>query len=174
MLLWGLLGTLLTSFPAVYGELEDGSPYGRETKYELLKSEPCSTDHACSVRDPASRCLEQFCVCQQGFTDKSGDRCKKLVQLGEVCSENYVCAGDSVLCMEERCICEHGFFEDEGMCVKADPSRATNKIVLYLIGAATVLFVVGGVTSMLYTQIRQRHIKDQACDNCFVAQCIIL
>ncbi|KAH6940085.1 hypothetical protein HPB50_024650 [Hyalomma asiaticum] len=147
---------------------------GRETNYGLLKSEPCSSDQTCSMRDPASRCLEQFCVCQHGFTDQFGDRCKKLVQLGEVCSENLVCSGDAVQCSNERCVCERGFAEDEGACVKVDPSRASSRILLYVVCAATVLFVVGGMSSMLYTQIRQRHFKDQACDNCFLAQCTIL
>ncbi|XP_037561740.1 uncharacterized protein LOC119441121 [Dermacentor silvarum] len=147
---------------------------GRKTNYGLLKSEPCSSDQTCSMRDPASRCLEQFCVCQHGFTDQFGDRCKKLVQLGETCSENLVCSGDAVQCSDERCVCERGFAEDEGACVKVDPSRASSRILLYVVCAATVLFVVGGMSSMLYSQVRQRHFKDQACDNCFLAQCTIL
>lgn len=146
----------------------------RRTAYGLLKSEPCSSDQACRERDPASRCLEQFCVCQHGFTDQFGDRCKKLVQLGETCSDNLVCAGDAVQCADERCACERGFSEDDGACVKVDPSRASSRILLYVVCAATVLFVVGGVSSMLYTQVRQHHINDQACDNCFFAQCTIL
>ncbi|XP_065286021.1 uncharacterized protein [Dermacentor albipictus] len=147
---------------------------GRRTNYGLLKSEPCSSDQTCSMRDPASRCLEQFCVCQHGFTDQFGDRCKKLVPLGEVCSENLVCSGDAVQCSDEKCVCERGFAEDEGACVKVDPSRASSRILLYVVCAATVLFVVGGMSSMLYSQVRQRHFKDQACDNCFLAQCTIL
>lgn len=146
----------------------------RRTAYGLLKSEPCSSDQACTARDPASRCLEQFCVCQHGFTDQFGDRCKKLVPLGETCSDNLVCSGDAVQCVDERCACERGYSEDDGACVKVDPSRASSRILLYVVCAATVLFVVGGVSSMLYTQVRQHHIKDQACDNCFLAQCTIL
>lgn len=146
----------------------------RRTAYGLLKSEPCSSDQACRARDPASRCLEQFCVCQHGFTDQFGDRCKKLVQLGETCSDNLVCAGDAVQCVDGRCACERGFSEDDGACLKVDPSRASSRILLYVVCAATVLFVVGGVSSMLYTQVRQHHIKEQACDNCFLAQCTIL
>lgn len=169
--------------PAEKGHLQQQQQDGKQrpqkelrprTNYGLLKSEPCSSDETCKTRDPASRCLEQFCVCQHGFTDQFGDRCKKLVQLGDACSENFVCAGDAVQCVDERCVCDRGFAEDEGSCIKVDPSRASSRILLYVVCAATVLFVVGGVSSMLYTQVRQRHIKDEACDNCFLAQCTIL
>ncbi|EEC04648.1 hypothetical protein IscW_ISCW016942 [Ixodes scapularis] len=176
MLLGGLLGVIvLTNFQRASGKAAARSiPKSRKTTYDLLKSEPCNTDQTCSLRDPESRCLEQFCVCQPGFTDVSGDRCKKLVQLGDVCTENHVCAGDAIQCVDERCICERGFNENEGACLKTDPARATSKLVLYIVGVATLIFIVGGVSSMLYTQIRQRHIKDQACDNCFLVQCTIL
>lgn len=146
----------------------------QRTKYDLLKSEPCNADHTCSLRDPASRCLEQFCVCQQGFTDKFGDRCKKLVQLGDLCTDNHVCSGEAVECVDDRCTCQRGYVEDENVCVKVDPSRASSKMILYIVCSATVLFIVGGVSSMMYSQLKQKTNKDQACDHCFLAQCTIL
>ncbi|KAL3221889.1 hypothetical protein MRX96_029199 [Rhipicephalus microplus] len=145
------------------------------TAYDFSSSEqPLGREKLQLVQQQRQQPPVKFCVCQHGFTDQFGDRCKKLVQLGDACSENLVCSGDAVQCSDERCVCERGFAEDEGACVKVDPSRASSRILLYVVCAATVLFVVGGMSSMLYTQVRQRHFKDQTCDNCFLAQCTIL